>query len=192
MAAPNGKKRSSVNPPAGGGATGRAPSALQPLQARKPRRNNWSRLLGVASIISAIAVAAFPTFLVAVCGLAPVIAAYLADDQRIPYRLRTIAAANVAAVIPYLTLLWQRGHDVNQATRLLSDPYTWAAMYLGAVSGLALLWLGPVFAAGVFNGMATQRRRSLENYRRRLIEEWGDDILSEKTNPSANSTQNNA
>lgn len=192
MAAPNGKKRSPANPPAGGAAPGRLPGMAQPLTARKPRPGNWSQLIGIGSVISAIAVTAFPIFLVAVCGLAPAIVAYMVDDQRLPYRLRTIAAANVAAVIPYLTLLWQRGNDINQATRLLSDPYTWAAMYLGAASGLALLWLGPVFAAGVFNGMATQRRRSLDAYRRRLIDEWGDDILSEKTKPAGNASQGNA
>ena len=154
----------------------KAPPAQHP--GGKAKQGDWSRFIGFASLAMVAALFAFQTFLVAVCGMAPAIVAVVTEERRSPFRAPTIFAANFAAVIPYIAVLWERGHRLTDATRLLSDPYVWAAMYSGAIAGMALLWLGPVIAASILSGLAGQRRRTLDVVRKRLLEEWGDGLLS--------------
>lgn len=167
-----------------------APTANAPVvgragaAARKPKPTlNIKRILGLSTLLVMVGIGAFPTFLVLACGLAPTFVAMVVQEKHMPFRVRTIGVCNLAAVMPQIALVWQRGHHIDAATQLLSDPYVWATMYLGAAAGLLLLWAGPIVAAAIYSGMAVQRRRNLDGVRKKLIEEWGDGVIAAHDKP---------
>lgn len=138
---------------------------------------SFKHIWGLSLVLVCVGLAAFPTFLVLACGMAPTLVALVVQEKHIPYRVQTIGLCNFAGVMPHIALVWQRGHHIDAATRLLMDPYVWATMYIGAAAGLLLLWAGPIIAAAVYSGMAVGRRRAFDGYRKKLIEEWGDGVI---------------
>ncbi|MDA5193001.1 hypothetical protein [Govanella unica] len=138
---------------------------------------NYSGALGVLVTLIGLMCFALPTFIVFFGGMVPSWVAFIVDDRRSPYRLNVIAACNLAGVVPYLALLWSQGHSLAYAMQLLSGVYAWATMFMGAVAGFAILWVGPHLAAIFYNMDAVKQRQSLDVMRRALIEEWGPDVL---------------
>lgn len=124
-----------------------------------------------------LAFMAFPTFVILAVGLAPTWVAMLVNNQRSADRVHCIGACNLAGVVPHLMTLWAGLHNLDHALHILSDVYTWAIMYLGAAAGVGALWLGPHLAASAHGLRIARRRRALEQYRMRLVEEWGGDIV---------------
>jgi hypothetical protein len=157
-----------------------------PQRAARKKKINFKRVFGLTMLLVGVGMVAFPTFLMLICGMAPTLVAIVVQERHIPYRVRTIGLCNFAGVMPQISLVWQHGHHIDAATRLLADPYVWATMYIGAAGGLLLLWAGPIIAAAIYYGMAAQRRRAFDGYRKKLIEEWGDGIIAanDQTEPA--------
>lgn len=136
-----------------------------------------------------LAFMAFPTFVILAVGMAPTWVAILANNQRSVDRIHCIGACNLAGVMVHLMTLWAGLHSLDHAFDILGDVYAWAIMYLGAAAGVGALWLGPHFAASAHGLRITRRRRVLEQYRVRLVEEWGGDIIPSTADQGASQPQ---
>lgn len=169
-----GKAKGAAGDPVERGAAGSRSAARRASQKKK---DGYGFAIGVLIALVALMCFALPTFIILFGGMAPTWVAFIVDDRRTPYRINAIAACNLAGVLPYIALLWSKGENLNYAMQILSDVFAWATMYMGAVAGMAALWIGPHIAAMIFNVQAVNQRRSLDGMRRALVEEWGTDVL---------------
>ncbi|PHQ71117.1 MAG: hypothetical protein COB93_03825, partial [Sneathiella sp.] len=89
--------------------------------------------------------------------------------------------------IPVLGILWQRGHNFDQAFLLLSDVYMWLAMFGGAGIAAFLSSGIPVFVCAIYDVQANADARRLLRQRSKLVEEWGGQLVqdaNERTAPN--------
>jgi len=127
-----------------------------------------------------------PTIIVLAVGMIPSIIARFANPARVPGTIASMIALNLAGVIPALGFLWERGHTIDQALDLLSDPYMWLMMYGGAGVAAFLLWGVPTVVLAFYEVQAKQHIKRLEKRRSKMIEEWGAQIIEDsKIQPSA-------
>ncbi|WP_169570037.1 hypothetical protein [Sneathiella limimaris] len=151
------------------------------VKAKKKSSNVVSLLLFVALG----AVFAPPTLIILGIGLTPTIAARFANPNELRGTIAAMAAFNLAGVIPVLGFLYQKGHTLDQAFRLLADVYNWLLMYGGAGLAAVLLWGVPILVQSAYEIQAKQHVKRLDKRRSRLIEEWGAQIIEDsKITPS--------
>lgn len=120
-----------------------------------------------------------PTLLVLLSGMIPSIVAALLNTSRIGGNLASMIALNLSGVIPVLGILWQRGHNFDEAFLILSDPYMWLAMFGGAAIATFLSWGVPIFVFAVYEVKAKAAARKLMRQRGKLLEEWGDQLAED-------------
>ncbi|MFT6556878.1 hypothetical protein [Sneathiella sp.] len=129
--------------------------------------------IGVCSVVAP------PTMLVLACGMIPSVIAIFLNTSKVRGSIAAMFACNLAGVLPVVGFLWDRGHTLNQAVRLLSDPYMWLLMFGSAGVAGFLLWGVPIFVQGVYEVQAAQVVKRLQRRRAKLIEEWGGQIIED-------------
>lgn len=130
-------------------------------------------------MIAGAALTALPLCLVAVPGMMPSLAVFLADRQRPRYLSYAVTVMNFAGVLPFLLVLDHAGMSLAAAAGKLSDPFTWLVMYGAAASGW-LINAGTVPLARIcIEAQAGQRRRQLESVAKQMREEWGEALVQE-------------
>ncbi len=135
--------------------------------------------------IGACSVVAPPTMIVLACGMVPSVIAIFVNPSRVKGAMASMLALNLAGVIPVLGFLWQRGHKIDQAFRLLTDVFMWLTMFGGAGFAAFLLWGLPIVVQGFYEVQARQMIGRMERRRSKLIEEWGGQIIDDaKFRPS--------
>ncbi len=142
--------------------------------------------------IGACSVMAPPTMIILACGMIPSIIAIFLSPARAKGALASMVALNLAGVIPVVGFLWQRGHTIDQAARLLTDVFMWLMMFGGAGVAGFLLWGVPIVVQAAYEVQAVQFVKRLERRRSKLIEEWGGQIIEDAKFPSAKSRANAA
>ncbi|WP_025899254.1 hypothetical protein [Sneathiella glossodoripedis] len=120
-----------------------------------------------------------PTVIILGVGMVPTFVARFANPNRVRGTVAAMAAFNLAGIVPVLGILYDRGHTIEQAFRLLSDVYMWLMMYGGAGMAAFLLWGVPLVVQGGYEMQARQYIKRLEKRRSRMIEEWGGQIVAD-------------
>lgn len=137
--------------------------------------------------IGMCSVMAPPTMIVLACGMVPSIVAIFLSPARAKGALASMVALNLAGVIPVIGFLWERGHTIDQAARLLTDVFMWLIMFGGAGVAGFLLWGVPILVQAAYEVQAVQMIKRLERRRSKLIEEWGGQIIEDAKFPSGQS-----
>ena len=135
---------------------------------------------GALPLITLI-VAAFtvlPTTIVVTVSLIPSLVALVVDESRQRYLFRSVVGMNLAALWPFLERLWVHGNDVRTAMQIVSDVYTWAAIYGAAGLGW-MMFLGlPSVVESAKKFVAARKIQKLTQAQETLIEEWGSVLPS--------------
>jgi hypothetical protein len=160
-------------------------------QARlKKRSSSVAKLLICVGLGSVFAPA---TIIILGFGLVPTFVARFVNPNRVRGTVAAMAAFNLAGVIPVLGMLYEKGHTIDQAFRLLADVYMWLLMYGGAGLAGFLLWGVPIVVQGGYEIQARQYIKRLDKRRSRMIEEWGGQIVEDAkilpSNPDAKSAK---
>jgi hypothetical protein len=142
----------------------------------KPQRSVHGLFARGALPLMVLLVAALtilPTTIVVAVGLVPSLVALVVDDSRKRYLFRSVLGMNLAALWPFLERLWVHGNDVRMAMVIVSDVYTWAAIYGAAGLGW-MMFLGLPTVMESYKKFAADRRiRKLTQAQEKLREEWG-------------------
>ena len=117
-----------------------------------------------------------PFVLLLMIGLAPTWIAMLSDPDPFRARIATVAQLNLAGTLPFFLHLWQQGGKLSAFLGIMSDVFTWIAMFGSAGAALSLLWLGPQGMTIVRRATNAARRLELEREQSQLVEEWGEDL----------------
>ncbi len=131
---------------------------------------------GSAPIVLAtvLAIAALPLCVVLAAGMLPAGVAALID--RAPRRdlTRTVAAANLAGVVPPAIALLHLEFSFAGAFTILREPQNWLVMYGAAAIGWGLHAAMPALAAIVLEFRARQAEQRLEARAAEIAAEWGE------------------
>ncbi|UTW56464.1 hypothetical protein [Kordiimonas sp. SCSIO 12610] len=90
-------------------------------------------------------------------------------------KLQCVFLLNAATIIPFAYDIWQNPSSFSYQ---ISNPVSIAGMYSGAAIGYAFIFMGPVFAAAILQILAKDKLRRINQGRKALIDEWGDELTS--------------
>lgn len=128
------------------------------------------------SILIAVLVVDYATFMLLAFGMVPTLAAYLSDPDPRKFAARSVGGLNFAALAPYGVRLWTQGHSEQALFDIASDMNVWLVVLLASAGGW-LLYLGmPVVIGTLMRFRDSRRVVRLEARKTALIEEWGDEI----------------
>lgn len=152
-----------------------APSAPPPVQ-HVPRKSGvLTSFVSVFLLVIGV-VTLLPTTMIIMIGLLPTAVATFVDNSRERLAGLTVGCMNVAGVLPPLLALWHDGHTVENALRILTQPYMLLLMYGGAGVGLLLYINTPLMVSGLLRKQAAFRLKAIERQRNDLREEWGPEV----------------
>lgn len=159
----------------------------KPMVARR-KRSSGNDTMGVGVLIL-IAVACLTLFsssaaIVMAVGLVPtIVLSFTIKGELKSPRLQCVAYANVAGVLPFVKQAW--GTSSPNLERLISDPINLVAMLGSAAIGYALLYVGPVVASYILQGMSADRLKTIAQQRQALVDLWSSDVLGDKEEEKA-------
>jgi hypothetical protein len=145
---------------------------------RKKKKKSSGILASIViSIAFALAASKYlPFVLLLMIGLAPTWIAILSEADPFRARIATVAQLNLAGTLPFFATLWQQGGQMRAFLDIMSDVYTWIAMFGSAGAALALLWAGPQGMTMVRRTFNAARRLELEREQAQIIDEWGEEV----------------
>ncbi len=155
----------------------------QALRARHaPGLQNWVLLV----VFSLAGLGFFPHLtIVILVGMMPSLVGYaLARGLGRGQRAYTLAAFNLAGVLPYVfDMLWGVRQGASAAL-VLGDVYAWFVMYAAAALGAMVNWTAPAAAAFFIAQRNRDQARALRRVRQSLIDEWGAEVAGGDTKPT--------
>ncbi len=115
-------------------------------------------------------------FIFLLVGLMPTVMAYMIDDDPKKNLYKCVRTCNLAGMLPTLFSLVNRSYPAASLQVVMSDPLIWLIVYGSAFGGWVLIW-GCRSVAGLFIMGSNQARiLILEQEKKALIEEWGEDV----------------
>lgn len=119
---------------------------------------------------------ALPTMLLLTLGLLPTLVAFVVDLHPRKYAARSVGFMNFTGTLPFLLALWTGAHDIVSAMKILTDVFAWLVIYSAAALGW-LIYMGmPSVAGFIMQFHAGRRVNVLDARRKKLIQEWGENI----------------
>ena len=154
-----------------------AASSSAPGKGREGKAKLRQSILGVFLVAILIGLS-FSTFVIVAVGLIPTLATFIV--QRGPQNVTThvILAFNLSGVIPVVAWLWHAGGTLPAAFQVLANPMSWAAMYGAAGIGALAMFVGPKCVSFALERRATLQIAALKDRQKRLVEEWGLDLIT--------------
>ncbi|MBL4788200.1 MAG: hypothetical protein JKY60_03855 [Kordiimonadaceae bacterium] len=154
-----------------------APVARKKAPAKK--RGSGGKTSGPALLflLAVVGIGVFNTnvaILLAIGLLPTLVLAFTAKGDFKSNRILCVALANMAGVVALLGDVWSRP---DAFASIVSSMSSWVIMWGGASLGYALIFVGPMIAAIVLQGLAQDRVKNINQQRQELIELWGHDVV---------------
>ncbi len=149
---------------------------MRRMRPKRARPNKGSTLALI--VLALMVVTALPLCVVLCAGLAPTIAAGVADRNPKRYLLKTVGVLNLAGMVMPLGIFLQAGITANAAALVLFDPYKWLWMYGAAALGWLCYLAAPPLARSFMEARAARLDRELERRAEALVEEWGEEVTA--------------
>ncbi len=130
-------------------------------------------------VIGALVPFGAPTLLICL-GLLPTLVALFTETDPNKSGLITVGFLNVAGVLPFIIELWTKGHSLEEAFRILSDPLSWIVMFGAAAMGQLILYAVPTAMAMMAVNRMEARLRILREGLEQLKAIWGPDVATNK------------
>ena len=140
---------------------------------------NIKIVLWALIIFTLLLVVALPTVLFMAFSMMPGLVAYIIDRTEEKSATFCVGGLNFCGAFPYLLELWLGDHTVGQAMQLLTDVFVLAVMYGGAAMGWMLYLSLPPVIASFIQVMSQKRLEQLRGTQRALLEEWGDELITD-------------
>ena len=125
-------------------------------------------------LVTVLLVVALPLCLIVAAGMLPAGVAALIDNGKRRDLTRTVAAANLAGVVPPAIALFHLEFSVSSALSILRVPQNWLIMYGAAAIGWGLNTGMPALAAIVLELGDRQAERRLKTRAAEIAAEWGE------------------
>lgn len=115
-------------------------------------------------------------FMFFVIGMLPCIVAYYLDVTKQRYTFKSIFAANLSGMMPYLTKLIAHGPSSSQLQEMMGSGFTWFVIYGSAMIGWLLIKICPMLAQTMVKGIHQTQIMRYEWMQKKLEGEWGQEV----------------
>jgi hypothetical protein len=145
---------------------------------QRRKRRGGRGLMTLLILLLPAAVIILPTSMLLLAGLIPTIVAIIVDRDTEKSAALTVGAMNLCGVAPFIVQLWQQGHTIALAMRMLSTPHIWLVMFGAAALGWVMYFFIPQIVVAVASLRAQSKIKELEERRALLIADWGTEIMA--------------
>ena len=121
-----------------------------------------------------------PAALLTFIGVMPTVAAWIAETSERRGIATAVGALNLAGVGLAVYFFVLGGTDPGRLARYLATPSVWVGMYGSAAIGWGLFMTIPPIVLAADRYKRRQRLNELRRFRRKLTDEWGDEIAGRK------------
>lgn len=115
-------------------------------------------------------------FIFFVIGMLPCIVAYYMDVSKYQYTFKSIFAANLTGMMPFITRIIKEGPSSSLLQELMGGSFTWVVVYGSALMGLLLVKMCPMLAQAMVKGMHQTQIKRYEWVQKKLEGEWGPEV----------------
>lgn len=124
-------------------------------------------------------------FVFFVIGMLPCIVAYYMDISKYRYTFKTIFAANMSGMMPFITKILATGHSSTVLAEIMGNGFNWVIIYGSAMVGWMLILLCPMIAQIMVVGVNQTQFLRYDGLRKKLESEWGNEVTQFSYDPSA-------
>ncbi len=130
-------------------------------------------LVATFGAVTVACIVALPTVPIVLLGMIPTAVAMVVD--RTPGKTAAICVAglNFAGIAPFVATLWKGTNTLTHSLAILTDVYSWLAMYGAAALGWLLAMALPPMVGSFLRLRAAQRVAALRDVQAGLRAEWG-------------------
>lgn len=115
-------------------------------------------------------------FVFFVIGMLPAIVAYYMDVTKHRYMFKSMFAANLSGMMPYITKIIYVGPSSTLLQEIMGDLTSWITIYGSAMVGWLLVKLCPMIAQVVVAGAQQTQHMRYDWLQKKLESEWGDEV----------------
>jgi hypothetical protein len=116
------------------------------------------------------------TTIFVIIGMFPAVVAYYADLSKKMLYFRSLAACNLAGVLPFAGDMISRNNTLSGFISIATDPMTWLVILGASGGGVLLAIVCPMIAHSFIDLTQQNRIISIELRQRRIVEEWGTEV----------------
>jgi hypothetical protein len=124
-------------------------------------------------------------FVFFVIGMLPAVVAYYMDISKYRYTFKTIFAANMAGMMPFITKILATGHSSTVLAEIMGNAFTWVIIYGSALVGWSLIVMCPMIAQIMVVGVNQTQYMRYDGLRKKLESEWGEEVKQFSNDPNA-------
>ena len=129
-------------------------------------------------------------FVFFVIGMLPAIVAYYMDISKHRYTFKTIFAANMTGMMPYVTKMLAAGPSSTMLAEIMGNAFNWVIIYGSAMVGWMLILFCPMVAQIMVAGVNQTQFLRYDTLRKKLEGEWGEEV--KQFSIDADAPENNA
>lgn len=117
-----------------------------------------------------------PTAIVILAGMFPTYIAWMTDRTKGKLTGITVAAANLATLMPVLLRVWDKGNTIGIALSTLASPFSWIVILAGSGVGWMLAQVFPLMVVGIISARDKAKLDKARARQQQLVDEWGSGI----------------
>lgn len=115
-------------------------------------------------------------FVFFVIGMMPAIVAYYMDATKYRYIFRSVFAANMAGMFPFIMQILHQGPTSMLLQQTMGSAFVWFVIYGASFLGWLLTVICPYFAQTMVVGLHQTQHARLEWLQKKLESEWGSEV----------------
>ncbi len=128
-------------------------------------------------VVSLVMMAVLRTgFVFFVIGMLPCIVAYYMDVSKQQYTFKSIFAANLSGMMPYIARIIENGPSSTMLQEIMGSSFTWFVVYGSAMMGFLLIKVCPMMAQAMVKGVHQTQIMRYEWVQKKLEAEWGPEV----------------
>lgn len=115
-------------------------------------------------------------FVFFVIGMLPCIVAHYMDVSKHRYTFKTVFAANLSGMMPFITKIIGAGPSSSLLQTIMGDSTTWIMIYGAAIIGWLLILVCPMAAQAIVAAMHQTQFLRYDWLQKKLESEWGNEV----------------
>lgn len=139
---------------------------------RKRGRGRHS-VVAVVMGLFVVSIMFMPTAMIFAVGMVPTLVAFISGRDPDRYAPIAVGSLNFCGVMPTAIDLWQTGHTIANAARILSDPLNWLIMYAAAAIGWLIYFTVPAATQAFIAHSHQAQIAKKQKLQKELLAEWG-------------------
>ena len=144
-------------------------------RARGKKGLGWQgRFVAICILVGMLGV--MPSTIMFTLGILPTLVAIYVDKDPKKMSGFSIGTLNIAPIIAYIILLWEKGHNMDNAMVLLTNPTTLMVIYFCAWMGWLVHFIVPPLVAEIVKKNAQARLKKIKQEQAKIVKAWGDEV----------------